>query len=122
MTTPPLSSMRGDISGLITDWGVSCTVKRKAAGFDPAGRNSGTFATSSTQELWIQPVGMDSDSRMPEGVEEGSTHLAVQRQGGASIKKEDRILESGNAFEYDVVGTHEWPTHTSVFLKLNKRT
>lgn len=121
MPTPNFAQMRDDIDGVVDDWKVTCSIRRQAAGFDAAGRNSGSFASVATQDLWIQPLSMKDLTRQFQGVVEGTTHIATQKHGGYQILKEDRILASGDTYQYDVLATHAWQTHNVLFLKLVKR-
>jgi len=118
MTSAFRPSMRDEIRKLVEDWGKNSRITRFISTTDDTGRESGSFQTQAASEkLWIQPIGGFSDVK-EQGLDEQTTHLAFQLWSGTSMEAKDRILPSGNTYEYDVIRHHVKESHRVSELKL----
>lgn len=113
--------MREDVSGLIADWGVTCTVTRFDKTLNASGRYSGTFATLTSMVMWIQPKSMTEEDRETAGIIDATTHELFEWYDGPELREEDRVLPSGDTYEYDVLGASVFETHRHAWLKRVKR-
>jgi hypothetical protein len=103
------TGMKADMSGLVADWGVRCSVKRRThptTGSD--GHVSSVISTLVSGEvLWIQPVGTRGTfAKGIGGVDTETSHMVFQRSAGTLLRGDDRILLSGSSEEYDVLHPH----------------
>jgi hypothetical protein len=118
---PPRAAIRGQAQVVIDDWSIPSTVSRFIATTDSAGKKTGTFVTQVASELiWVQPLGGNSDIR-EQGLNAETTHLAFQKYSGFALIPKDRILQSGDTFEYDVLRAHIFESHRMAELKLVRR-
>ena len=115
------AGLRSDVSGLIQEWGVQCTVKRYSSTLNSAGRRSGAFATKATETMWLQPV-TGQGFRFEKGIDETTTHLVFQKHGGFDMQAEDQLIPTGETFELDVVAVHVKESHRFVEATRTKRT
>lgn len=124
--TIPKATMRQDISGLIMDWGVTASIRRKTPTRNAAGQVSASFTSVGTETLWIQPFEGQSDGRnvgdrFEPGIIDKMTHQAYERYGGYATQAEDQILQSGDTYVYDVLAVQILDTHRHLFLQQVKR-
>lgn len=108
--------MRQDVSGLISDWGVNCKIRRFSSTVSTAGHLSGTYISQTTEQCWVQPI-TSKEMRADVGVEEIDDFVMFQRYGGFAFKADDRIVPSTDTYEYDVVAVEGRETHIEVRLK-----
>lgn len=121
MTSPFLPGMKSEINALILEWGKNCSISRFVSTLNPQGRLSGSFVVQSpTEKLWIQPVGGASDV-VELGIDEQTTHLSWQDFAGFEMRAKDRVLPTGDAYEYDVIRVHRQESQLVTELKLVKR-
>lgn len=116
--------MRRDMSGLIVDWGVTASIRRKSATRNAAGQVSASFASVGTEKLWIQPIEGDRFNilnRIDAGILDRMTHQAYERYSGYAMQAEDQILQSGDTYVYDVLAVQLLDTHRHLFLQQVKR-
>jgi hypothetical protein len=115
--------MKADISGLIQDWGKRTIVSRLSGTMTASKRFSGSFVNVLSGTVWIQPV-MDSQQgrfkRDDYGINDETTHLAIARKT-LLVKASDKLLPSGESYEYDVLDLQEDPTHNTIQLRRVKR-
>lgn len=124
LPAPELATMRLDMSGLITDWGVSSVIRRKSTSRNSAGQISGTDSSVGTELLWIQPFegqSYNEPGHVDAGILDKMTHQAYERFSGAVVTAEDQITVSGDSYEYDVIAVQVLQTHRHLFLKQVKR-
>ncbi len=122
--TPELATMRQDMSGLIVDWGVSSSIRRKTVSRNNAGQVSGTFTSVGTELLWIEPIEGERYNllnRIDAGILDKMTHQCFERFSGFAMQAEDQILVSGDSYVYDVVAVQILQTHRHLFLQQVKR-
>jgi len=119
MTWDGLAQARLDISGLITTWGVGSRITRMSGSLNATGRLSGTFVSKTSGAFWIQPDTGNYRRDLPGKLEE-TTHVAFARKT-LDVRSGDRILPSGDTYEYDVLDLQENPTHNVVMLRRVKR-
>ena len=115
------ASLRADISGLIQEWGVQCTVKRSSSTILSSGMRSGSFVTKATETMWVQAI-RGQGFRIEAGIDETSTHIIYQKHGGFDMQAEDQLIPAGETFELDIVAVHVKETHRMVEAKRTKRT
>lgn len=124
LPAPELGLMRQDISGLITDWGVTASIRRKAVTRNAAGQVSASFASVGTETLWIQPLEAHmygGDTRIEAGILDKMTHQGYEKFSGYAMQAEDQILVAGDTYVYDVLAVQLLQTHRHVFLRQVKR-
>lgn len=124
LPAPEIGVMRQDMSGLITDWGVSSSIRRKAETLNAAGQVSASFASVGTELLWIQPLEAQSygiANRIDPGILDKMTHQCYERFSGYAMQAEDQILVSGDTYVYDVLAVQVLQTHRHIFLQQVKR-
>src|SRR5258708_5140614 len=106
---PELPTMRQDMSALVTDWGVTCTIKRKSsASRNAAGQVSASFSTVGTDTMWIQPWttrGLKEAGIKDMGIIDKSTHQAFVHYSGTDVQTEDQITAAGETYAYDVLSS-----------------
>lgn len=124
LPAPELGLMKQDVSGLIVDWGVSCSIRRQGTTLNTAGQLSAARASVATETLWIQPV--DSRAfRLGEVIEAGLKDEMYfeywEHFSGYAMQAGDQILETGTSFVYDVLAVQILSTHRHGFLKQVKR-
>jgi hypothetical protein len=113
--------MKSEIDALIQEWAKDCTISRFISTLNSQGRLSGSFVTQVTGEkLWIQPTGGDSDIG-DIGIDEQTTHLAWQKFTGFEMQAKDRVLPSGDSYNYDVIKVHRQESQLVTELKLVRR-
>lgn len=122
--TPELSTMKQDISGLIVDWGVACSIRRQGTTLNTAGQISAARTSVATETLWIQPV----DSRafrlgavIEPGLKDEMYFEYWEHFSGYAMQAGDQILESGGVYVYDVLAVQILQTHRHGFIKQVKR-
>jgi|WetSurMetagenome_2_1015567.scaffolds.fasta_scaffold94745_4 hypothetical protein len=121
MTSPYLPGMKAEINALILEWGKDCAISRFVSTLNTQGRLSGSFVTqAAAQKLWIQPTAGASDIAEL-GIDEQTTHLAWEDFTGFEMKAKDRILPSGESYEYDVIRVHRQESQLVSELKLVRR-
>lgn len=116
--------MRQDMSGLIQDWGVSSSIRRKTETRNSAGQISASFTSVATETLWIQPIEGERYNllnRIDAGILDRMTHQCYERFSGYAMQAEDQILVSGDTYVYDVVAVQVLQTHRHIFLQQVKR-
>ena len=113
--------MRTHMSGLVAEWGVTCTISRYSANVNSAGWRSGASVSIGTEVLWVQPLEGTGDRRSP-GILEDTTHVVFQRYGGLDMRAEDKILPTGETYELDVLAVSVKENHREVQAKRVKRT
>ncbi len=122
---PPLTEMRQDMSALIIDWGVTCTIKRKSSSSrNAAGQVSAAFSTVGTETMWIQPIdaaSMNKSGIKDPGIIDNTTHQAFARYAGSETQNQDQILAAGDTYAYDVLSSQLLSTHRVIFLQKVKR-
>lgn len=124
LPAPELGSMRQDISGLIVDWGVSSSIRRKTVTRNNAGQVSTAFTSVGTELLWVQPAEADSYggvTRAEAGILDKMTHQCYERFSGFAVQAEDQILVAGDTYVYDVLAVQLLQTHRHIFLQQVKR-
>lgn len=126
LPAPELGLMRQDMSGLITDWGVSSSIRRKTVTRNTAGQVSASFVSVGTELMWIQPFEGQSDgrnvgTRLDAGIIDKMTHQCYERFSGYALQAEDQILVSGDTYVYDVLAVQVLHTHRHIFLQQVKR-
>lgn len=116
--------MRQDMSALVVDWGVTCSIRRRGQTRNTAGQVSSPFASVGTELLWIQPV----DSRVYKlgevgaaGIVDGMYFEFFEHQAGFAMQAGDQIAKSGDTYVYDVLSTQILDNHRHGFLKQVKR-
>jgi len=114
-----LDQAKMDISGLISEWGVTAVVTRASGSLNGSGRFSGTFVTKTSGTVWIQPD-MGNYRRDLPGVLEETSHVAFARKT-LNVLSGDRLLPAGDTYEYDVLDIQENPTHNVVMMRRVKR-
>lgn len=122
--TPELGAMRQDMSGLIIDWGVVSSIRRKTPNRNSAGQVSGSFASVGTETLWVQPLEAQSygiANRIDPGILDKMTHQCYEKFSGFAMQAEDQILVSGDSYVYDVLAVQVLQTHRHIFLQQVKR-
>jgi hypothetical protein len=113
--------MKTEINALILEWGKDCAISRFISTLNSQGRLSGSFVTQApAQKLWVQPVGGASDIAEL-GIDEQTTHLAWEDFTGFEMKAKDRVLPSGDSYEYDVIRVHRQESQLVTELKLVRR-
>lgn len=124
LPAPELAVMKQDMSGLITDWGVSCSIRRRTQTRNTAGQISAAFASVATETMWIQPV----DSRVyrmgaveDPGLKDGMYFEYYERFSGYAIQAGDQILASGVVYVYDVLAVQVLSNFKHGFLHQVKR-
>lgn len=122
--TPELAAMKLDISGLIQDWGVACSIRRQGVTLNTAGQVSAARTSAATETLWIQPV--DSQAfRLGVVKEPGLTDEMYfeywEHFSGYAMQAGDQVLESGGVYVYDVLAVQKLQTHRHGFLRQVKR-
>lgn len=121
MSSPHLPGMKAEITALVLEWGKDCNISRFVSVLNTQGRLSGSFVTQvPSQKLWIQPVGGASDV-VEQGIDEQTTHLAWEDFAGFEMKAKDRVLPSGESYEYDVIRVHRQESQLVTELKLVRR-
>lgn len=119
---PPRAAIRAQAQGVIDDWAINSTVTRFVSTTDASGKKVGSFQTQATNEkIWIQPIGGTSDIR-EQGLSAETTHVAFQKFTGFVLIPKDRILQSGGAYEYDVLRALVFESHRMAELQLVRRT
>lgn len=122
---PELPTMRLDISGLISDWGISCKVHRKPATRNVAGQVSGSIVSVGTELVWLQPYAGRArgrgESHIDPGILDKSTVEAFVRYSGVAMQVDDRLVATGQAYEYDVLSVQVLDTHQYLWLQQVKR-
>lgn len=121
----PKGAMKMDVSALIVDWGVSTRVQRFSGADNAAGRMSGAFVSVSTQVVWIQPYDKrrsKGSTRSDMGLDDDTTHEAFWRFSGYAMQPEDRLIVSGQTYQYDVLSTDQPENFRHGWLKLTVRT
>jgi hypothetical protein len=121
---PELPTMRKDISALIVDWGVVCTVKRRGTTRNLAGAVSAPLSVMSTVTLWIQPFTAKSrrgSQMMDFGILDNTTHQAFERFSGYAPQNQDQIAAAGETYAYDVLSSQLLSTHRVIYLQQVKR-
>lgn len=113
--------MKLDFSGLISDWGVTCTITRLSASLNSAGHMSGAFVTVGTDLMYVQPINTDKAMRDNPGIMDTHTHNAYQRFAGTALQAEDRIAVPGDVYVYDVVHAEVQDNHRIATLRQTKR-
>lgn len=116
--------MKQDMSGLVMDWGVSSSIRRKTVTRNAAGQVSASFASVGTDLLWIQPYSRASRgqvNRIDPGILDKTTHECFQRFNGYGMQAEDQILVSGDTYVYDVLSVNILQTHRYLLLQQVKR-
>ena len=124
MSNIPKDLMKQDVSGLIIDWGVTCTIARFSGAPNAAGKMSGAFASVSTQLLWIQPYDKRRSKgsvRDTFGLVDETTHECFWRFSGFDMTPNDRIARAGEVFVYDVLSTEQPEIYRHAWLKLTAR-
>ncbi len=119
MAFSQINSMKADISGLISEWGIRSSIKRLSGSLNASKRFSGSFITKSSGLIWIQPDAGNYRRGEPGQIEE-TTHVAFASKT-LNVVSGDRILPSGDSYEYDVLDIQENPTHNAVMLRRVKR-
>lgn len=118
---PPRAAIRAQAQAVIDDWAIASTVSRFISTTDASGKKTGSFVTQVSGELiWVQPLGGNSDIR-EQGLNAETTHLAFQKHSGFALIPKDRILQTGDTFEYDVLRAHIFESHRMAELKLVRR-
>jgi hypothetical protein len=118
---PPRAAIRAQAQMVIDDWAVATTVSRFVSTTDLSGKKTGTYVTqASGEKIWIQPIGGESDIR-EQGLNAETTHLAFQKWSGFALLPKDRILPTGDPFEYDVLRALVLESHRMAELKLVRR-
>ena len=121
MTSPYLPGMKAELTALVLEWGKNCAISRFVSTLNTQGRLSGSFVTqAAAQKLWIQPAGGASDV-VEQGIDEQTTHLAFEDFAGFEMKAKDRVLPSGDSYEYDVIKVHRQESQLVTELKLVRR-
>lgn len=121
MAYPPRAEIRARAESEINAWAKPATVKRFISTTDGSGRKTGSFITQVTGELfWIQPASGGADTR-EFGVSAETTHLAFQQHDGYALEAKDRILPSGEVYEYDVLRALVYESHRLAELRLVPR-
>jgi len=121
MSSPYLPGMKAEINALILEWGKDCSISRFVSTLNPQGRLSGSFVVQApAQKLWIQPVGGTAEV-VDLGIDEQTTHLAWEDFTGYEMQAKDRILPSGETYEYDVIRVHRQESQLVTELKLVRR-
>ncbi len=121
---PDLPTMKQDMSALIIDWGVSCSIRRLGTGRTSAGQVSVLFSSVATETLWIQPIaGMKRSfvGRVDPGIIDKTTHVIFERYSGYAMQVEDEILPAGESYVYDVLSSATIQTHRYLFAQQVKR-
>ena len=108
--------IRDEIQDLVEEWGKNCTISRNVTVTGADGKESGGFVNQATEILWIQPIGGGSDVK-EKGIDEETTHFAWQHYSGYAMSAKDRVLQSGDVFEYDVIRVHIKEAHRVSELK-----
>jgi hypothetical protein len=119
MTWDGLTQAKLDFSGLLTVWGTASRVTRMSGSLNSTGRLSGSFVAKTSGTLWIQPDAGNYRRDLPGKIEE-TTHVAFVRKT-LDVRSGDRVLPSGDTYEYDVLDLQENPTHNVVMLRRVKR-
>jgi hypothetical protein len=121
---PDLPTMQDDFSGLITDWGVSCVILRKAQTRNSAGQISSSFSTVGTETIWIQPYrrrGGAGGAIGNAGLLDDSAFEYFERFSGYAIQAGDQLAAAGESYVYDVLSTQTLAQHHHGYLKQVKR-
>lgn len=120
----PRAAMRLDMSALVTDWGVSCSIRRRGQTRNTAGQISAAFASVATELLWIQPV----DSRVyrmgaveDPGLKDGMYFEYFQHYAGSALQAGDQVVAVGQTYVYDVLAVQLLDNHRHGFLHQVKR-
>ena len=122
MAYPPRTEIRAQAAAEIDAWAIPSTVKRYISSTDAQGRKTGSFVNQTTTELiWIQPAGGAADTR-DFGISAETTHLAFQNHGGFALEAKDRIIPSGEVYEYDVIRALVYESHRLAELRQVPRT
>lgn len=125
LPAPDLAAMRQDMSGLISDWGVSTRIQRHATTRNAAGQSSGTVTSVGTELMWLQPFEGEmyrgGPTHVDAGVVDRMTHQAFERFSGAAVQADDKLLVSGDTYAYDVLAVQIVQTHRHLFLQQVKR-
>ncbi len=121
MSSPFTTGMREDHRALVLEWGKNTVVSRFVSVVVAGGRESGSFVSSATEIMWVQPIGGFSDIK-EQGLDEATTHLLFQYWSGYTVQAKDRILPSGETFRYDVIRSNLKESHRVSELKQVRRT
>jgi hypothetical protein len=117
MAYPPRVEIRAEAAAEIDAWATPCTVKRFVSTTDASGRKVGSYVTQTTTEkLWIQPAGGFADTK-DFGIGAETTHLAFQNYSGYVLEAKDRIVPSGQTYEYDVLRALVYESHRLAELR-----
>lgn len=121
MAYPPRIEIRAEAEAEINAWATACNVTRFVSTTDFSGRKTGTWVSQSATELiWIQPASGTADTR-EFGISAETTHLAFQQHDGFALQAKDRILPTGQTYEYDVLRALVYESHRLAELKLVPR-
>lgn len=118
------AGMRQDMSALILDWGVSCSIKRQSQTLNSAGQMSAAHVSVATERLWIQPVdqrGFRMGIVEEPGLKDQMDFVFFERFSGYAMEAGDQILASGTSYVYDVLAVQTLENHRYGFLKQVKR-
>lgn len=117
-----IAAMKLDVSGLLnnTGFGVNAVFKHFSGAVTGTGRKSGAWVAYASNVVMIQDLGGKS-YRDERGLLDNATHMMFIDLS-QSCAVEDRIVASGDAYEYDVVSIDSFPIHKEVRMKRVLRT
>jgi hypothetical protein len=120
---PPYSQMRAQFDSLIdAGWARPCAVSRLSGTTDIRGHVVGSFVSKATgEQLWIQTISGRSAIDV-KNLDAETTHLCYQKLTGFVLMPKDRILPSGEVYQYDVIHADVFETHRMSQLKQVLRT
>ncbi len=122
----PKTLMKMDVSALIIDWGVSARVQRFSGADNAAGKFSGAFVSTATQVVWIQPYARrrskGAGTRDDFGLLDENMHEMFWSFDGVAMKPEDRLIVSGQVYQYDVLTVDQPENYRHAWVKLTART
>jgi hypothetical protein len=116
--------MKMDVSALIVDWGVTARVQRFSGSDNAAGKMSGSYVSVATQVVWIQPYDRRKSAgstRSDIGLVDDTTHEMFWRFSGTAMQPEDRLIVSGQTYQYDVLSVDQPENYRHAWVKITAR-
>lgn len=115
--TENIAAMRLDVSGLIsnTGFGTTAVFKRFSGNTTSSGRKSGAWVAYASGSCTLQDLFGDS-RRDARGVVDDATHTLFTRVA-ASLAVENRVVVTGDSYEYDILSVQRRVTHQEARLK-----
>ncbi len=112
-----IAAMRLDVSGLIsnTGFGTTASFKRFSGNTTGTGRKSGAWVSYASGSVTLQDAGGTS-FRDARGVVDDATHVLFTRVS-ATLAVENRVVVTGDSYEYDILSVDRRVTHQEARLK-----